>query len=231
VNESVNESATQPRELSFRPAQIPFLKWNSTDDVIAFHDSMPSDRRDVIQSFADAISLTLKSRGEADIVFICTHNSRRSHLGQVWMQALTTYAGWPKTQIRCFSGGTEATACNPRTIASLKRAGFEVASDTSGDAANPVYTVHGHHTELTSTSVCFSKQIAAPGNPTSDFIAVLCCDSASQKCPVVAGAGYRLPVLYEDPKSSDDSPKEAETYDARSRQIAREMWLVVSLVR
>ena len=41
------------------------------------------------------------------MIFICTHNSRRSHLTQIWCQTMAFHFGIKN--VSCYSGGTEAT--------------------------------------------------------------------------------------------------------------------------
>ncbi len=147
--------------------------------------------------------------------YICTHNSRRSHLGQVWAAALGTAFGF---DVQTFSGGTEATACNPRTIAALERAGFEVAHG-SGD--NPHYLVH--FSKAHAPVECFSKVFDAPSNPTQDFAAILTCSSADAACPILPGAALRVATPYDDPKIADGTPAEDETYDDRVLEIGSEV--------
>lgn len=72
-----------------------------------------------------------------ELTFICTHNSRRSHMGQIWAQAAAWHFGL--NDVRTFSGVTEATAFNPRAVRALRELG--VAIDVSQEADNPVYTV------------------------------------------------------------------------------------------
>ena len=68
-------------------------------------------------------------------------------------------------------------------------------------------------------------------NPQKDFAALFSCEDAAEKCPVVEGAGLRLPIPYADPRVSDNTSGETATYDERSRQIAREMFYLMSRVR
>lgn len=163
----------------------------------------------------------------ARLVFICTHNSRRSHMAQIWAANAASYDH--VSGVECFSGGTEATAFNPRAIATLERAGFEIqtASGKANDR-NPRYRVQG--AEDAPPLVCFSKKFDAPANPKSDFCAVFTCAEADKSCPTIAGATLRVAIPFDDPKAADGSPQEAAVYDERCAQIAREMLYVFSQV-
>ncbi len=159
-----------------------------------------------------------------ELTFICTHNSRRSHLAQLWAQTAACYYG--ATNVTTYSGGTEVAACNIRTVKALRRAGFSIVQSTTG--TNPVYLAQFSDTRL--PVKMFSKVFTDAANPRKDFAALFSCDQAADKCPVVEGAAFRLPVPYTDPKASDNTPAEAQTYDERSQQIAREMFYLFAQV-
>jgi arsenate reductase len=189
-------------------------------------DRIPGDRRRVLDQFADRIVMAIQRDGSSKLNFICTHNSRRSHLSQVWAQ--TAACKYGIDEIETYSGGTEATACNARTIAALRRAGFETVKLTDG--SNPHYRIR--YGEQVAPLDAFSKVYSdtAVGNPDQGFIAAMCCSQADRECPVVAGATARIPLHYEDPKVADNTPGEAAKYDERCRQIAIEMLYVMQRV-
>lgn len=157
--------------------------------------------------------------------FICTHNSRRSHLAQVWAQVMAHHFDTPG--VVCYSGGTEATAVAPLALEALRHAGCEVAALTSG--ANPVQAVkYGPNLHPV---VAFSKVYDHPFNPQSHFAALMTCAEADNGCPFVAGAEARFPLHYDDPKAYDGTPEAAEKYRERSLQIAAEMYFVFGASR
>ena len=147
--------------------------------------------------------------------FICTHNSRRSQLSQVWANVFADFYGY---NVNCFSGGTEITACNERTIASFERMGFTLLNP---GGENPHYELSYH--ENKTPIVLFSKIYNDFPNHKNNFAAVMTCSHADKNCPFIPGSDKRIALPYEDPKAADDTPKEAETYDERSLQIAAEM--------
>jgi arsenate reductase (thioredoxin) len=189
-------------------------------------DQIPVERQVVLKKTALYIRTQVQAKEVTQLTFICTHNSRRSHLSQIWAQTAAAYYDLPA--VKTFSGGTEVTACNERTVAALKRAGFDINNSTP-DQKNPVYLVrYGPNAEPLRA---FSKVYSSEGNPTSNFVALMTCDTADKNCPLVKGSVLRVAVPYVDPKVSDGSEKEVATYDERSRQIAREMFFLMSQAR
>ncbi|MGB1119620.1 MAG: protein-tyrosine-phosphatase [Chitinophagales bacterium] len=184
-------------------------------------ENLNDHRQHQLQPLIDYLVHKLSTKQMASILFVCTHNSRRSQFSQTWAQLSANHFNLP---IQCFSGGTEVTACNPRTIDSLNRSGLDIDCKESGDD-NPHYLVtcrdSTHPIEL------YSKRLDDPKNPVEHFAAVMTCDHADQNCPTILGADRRIPIRYEDPKAFDDSPQEAVMYDTRSRQIATEMHYIM----
>ena len=173
----------------------------------------------------DSASLIASSRADSDelgLNFICTHNSRRSHLSQIWAQVAAYAHGL--SGFAFLSGGTEATACNPRIVASLRRAGFSIVDPHVGKS-NPRYLLQ--FAEDAAPIELFSKTFDDPFNGSSPFVAMMCCDHADQNCPVIHGSVGRVSLHYRDPKESDDSPEEAATYDERRDEIGAEMFALM----
>ena len=184
--------------------------------------NIPQERKVVLQPLIDYIQNKAAAAGEVVLNFICTHNSRRSQLSQIWAQTAADLNGIPA---RCYSGGVEVTAFNERAVASLKRSGFRVSSRGVG---NPVYTVL--YVDNGRPIRAFSKLFDDPENGAEHFAAVMTCSHADENCPHIPGAEKRIAVRYEDPKEFDDTPVEAEKYDERSLQIAAEMFYVFSKI-
>lgn len=218
------KKSNEEPEAAARVALFPALQ-QSVDQLTAAFDAIPGERRKQLKKLALFVE-TKKSSGEtADIIFICTHNSRRSHLSQLWAATAAAYYG--VTGVKTFSGGTEATAFNPRAVAAVKRAGFQVEVP-GGESKNPHYEVR--FSDQAATQKCFSKKYDDPANPASGFAAVMTCSQADKNCPTVEGAALRVALPFVDPKESDGTPEETATYDARSRQIGTEMFYLFSLV-
>ncbi len=177
--------------------------------------------RRVADSVADSVGeldADLEVPEELPIIFICTHNSRRSHMGQIWAQLAADRFGVPG--VRTYSGGSEVTAFHPHAISALRRAGLAIEA-IDVDAPNPRYAVErpGHAEPMT----CFSKTFGDAMRSQSNFVAVMTCSSADDACPIVPGASQRVALPYLDPKASDGTEREAAAYDERCAQIAREL--------
>lgn len=181
---------------------------------------LDADRKEALEPLINY----LRKRSKARLNFICTHNSRRSQLAQVWAQVAADYYHY---SLAAYSGGVEVTACNERTVAALERAGFNVLSSDGNN--NPIYKL-SYSEEVAAISL-FSKLFDDSINPSSDFAAIMTCSHAEEHCPFVAGADHRIALTYEDPKAFDDSPEEAQAYDRRCAQIAREMFYVFKAVQ
>lgn len=193
------------------------------EELISDFDSIPSARKEKLKEVADYIKKKLKNSETAKMNFICTHNSRRSHLAQIWTATAAHYYGIEN--IETYSGGTEATAFNPRAVASIKRAGF-VVENPGGD--NPKYKIS--FSGDAEPMICFSKKFDNPSNPDKNFAAIMTCSDADANCPFVPGAEFRKPITYRDPKESDGTEVESETYDARCMQIATEMFYMIDRI-
>lgn len=204
---------------------------NYIESTVSEMGSIPEERKVQLQKIARFVQTQKDSNKAANLTFICTHNSRRSHLSQIWAATAAAYYGIEEG-IHTFSGGTEATAFNPRAVAAIERAGFKVENPGgldpfSGD--NPRYQVT--YAENGKVLECFSKKYDDPFNANENFAAILTCSEADESCPYIPGADLRVPIPYVDPKESDGTAEEAATYDARCKQIATEMFYLMSQVK
>ncbi|MBX3748388.1 MAG: protein-tyrosine-phosphatase [Verrucomicrobiae bacterium] len=188
-------------------------------------DQVPPERRAVLDEVASDMLARLRAGHLADLTFICTHNSRRSHLSEIWAATAAYHHGLQR--VRAFSGGTEVTACNCRTVTAMRRAGFEITDATSGD--NPLYLVR--YAADRPPVRAYSKLYHADANPREGFIALMTCSSADLSCPAVAGSVARHAMHYADPRLCDDLPTETQAYDERCREIAREIFYLMHTVR
>lgn len=188
-------------------------------------NSIALERQNVLQPLVNFIQTRIENNATVRLNFICTHNSRRSHLSQVWAQTLAHY--YKINATFCYSGGTEATALFPVAAQTLEHTGFEIEIIANGN--NPIYAIK--YSDNEHPILGFSKKFDSNFNPNSDFAAILTCSSADKECPYIANAAARIPITYEDPKAFDSTPQQAEKYQERSLQIATELKFVFSQIK
>lgn len=193
-----------------------FEKINET--IASLNDTnISEDRKKILQQLIDYIQNKINDNKPINLNFICTHNSRRSHLSQIWAQTLANYYNIPKTH--CYSGGTEATALFPVVAKTLTGMGFTI--EIINPSENPIYAIKFSHDSM--PIIGFSKTFDHQFNPKNNFAAIMTCSSADEGCPFIAGAESRIALTFEDPKLFDNTPLQLEKYHERSLQIASEL--------
>ena len=188
-------------------------------------ETIPNERKQTLQPFIDFVQSKVNDDEKIRINFICTHNSRRSHLSQVWAQTLAYH--FNIRNVSCYSGGTEATALFPMVAKTLVNSGFKVRKLSEGN--NPIYSIKYAANEH--PIIGFSKKLDNEFNPQSKFAAIMTCSQADGGCPFIAGAEKRIPITFEDPKAFDGTPQQAVKYNERSLQIATELFYVFSQIK
>jgi arsenate reductase len=187
--------------------------------------TISDERKAILKPLSEFIQEKISNRQEIRINFICTHNSRRSHLSQVWAQTLAYH--FNIKNIFCYSGGTESTALFPMVAETLQNSGFQIKIISKNE--NPIYSIK--YSENEHPIIGFSKQLDDDFNPKSEFAAIMTCSQADGGCPFIAGAEKRIPITFEDPKVFDNTPQQAEKYLERSTQIATELFYVFSQIK
>ncbi len=187
--------------------------------------SVSKERKDVLQPLIAYIQTKIASHQPIRLNFICTHNSRRSHLSQIWAQTMAFHFGIKN--VFCYSGGTEATAMFPKVGEILTKQGFQIQQLSNN--TNPVYAVK--YDENEAAIICFSKTFDDAFNPNSEFAAIMTCSSADEACPFISGAEKRFPIRYDDPKAFDGTNVMDAKYTERSLEIASEMSYVFSNIK
>jgi arsenate reductase len=188
-------------------------------------NAITKERQLLLEKIAAYLIEKQKQDKPINLVYICTHNSRRSHFGQIWSHVAANY--FNVKNVNTFSGGTEATAFNINAINAIKRIGFDVKPINIqknstyhilfGDNENPI--------------VCFSKVYDDPKNPQKEFAAIMTCGDAEENCPFIPGAELRISTTYNDPKEFDNTSLQDSKYDERCKQIAVETFYVFSLLK
>jgi arsenate reductase len=173
------------------------------------------ERKEILHKISAYIRF--KEEEPIALLFVCTHNSRRSMFGQVWAKVAAHYYGFEN--VETYSGGTEVTALNQNVVTALHHVGFDVKVE--GNPINP--TISLIFDRLENAVIGFSKTYDDKENPSVNLGAIMTCGHADENCPFIPGAELRIPLTYKDPKISDGTAQEIETYAKRSEEIAREM--------
>ena len=195
------------------------------DKLVKDFNSIPDERKQLLNKIANYIISNQLNSLNSDLIYICTHNSRRSHFGQIWAAVASQYYNIDK--INTFSGGTEATAFNVNAINALKRIGFII--NPLNEELNTKHEVIFSNNKKAIT--CFSKIYNDGNNPQKDFAAIMTCGDAEENCPFIPGVKLRIGTTYDDPKAFDNTPLQDSKYDERCRQIALETLYVFYKVR
>ncbi len=197
---------------------------NLCDQLSQQFESISSDRKVLLEKISSYIQQKKDAKSPIQLIYVCTHNSRRSHFGQIWAAVAAEYFG--VNEVSTFSGGTEATAFNPNAIQALRGLGFEITEmDTT---LNPKYEVDFGGSKL---NICFSKVYDDVSNPLSNFAAIMTCGDAEENCPFIPGVELRIGTTYDDPKSFDGTDFQDEKYIERALQIGLETLYVFSKIK
>jgi protein-tyrosine phosphatase/arsenate reductase len=195
------------------------------DDLMEQFDQIPAERKTILERITAYIQKEKLEKSSVSLVYVCTHNSRRSHFGQIWSKVAATYFGIDG--IHTYSAGTESTAFHPNAIQSLLSLGF-VIEKTNEKSRNPLYQVWYSDAEYVK---CFSKTIDEVQTESDGFAAIMTCSNAEENCPFIPGAQLRISTTYEDPKKFDGTELESKKYIERSLQIALECLYVYAQLK
>ncbi len=150
----------------------------------------------------------LTNKKKLNLVFICTHNSRRSQFSEIWGNILSTYH---KKNINVLSAGMIKTEVYFQVIESLKRIGFKITHNK-----NSYLLQH-----LNINMNLYSKILS--DIKINNFISIMTCSEAEASCPIDLRSKSNLKLLYEDPKIYDNTKNEQKKYDSTCLKIAYEL--------
>ena len=155
-------------------------------------------------------------RGEINscnkIVFICTHNSRRSQLCEVWGSILSKRFN---LDLSFFSAGTEKTEVCGEAIKSLERAGMD-------------FTIVGNNILIQNKIELHSKTLDEIKE--DEFISLITCSDAEKNCPIDPRSKKNIKLFYDDPKKYDGTKEESDEYDKTCKLIASELNRIFKLL-
>jgi len=198
-----------------------FFVEDTIKKLITEFDRISAERRHLLENLATFC----KSERNALLIFICTHNSRRSHIAQIWAQTASSY--FNIENVIAYSGGTEATEFNHRAVNAMRKLGFGIEQKTTGE--NPHYIIR--YSDTYPSFEVFSKRYDDVENSTTGFAAIMTCAHADNNCPVVAGASVRISLPFDDPKDYDGTNLESIKYHERAHEIGREMLYAFSQIK
>jgi hypothetical protein len=187
-------------------------------ELLAEPDSIHPLRQANVRNVALYVAGDILAGGSASIMFLCTHNSRRSQMAQAWGLAAAARFDVPVT---CYSGGTGPTRVHSSAMAGLSALGFDVLP--AGEGRFSVAFSHAGRTEL------WSKRYQDAAKE-RQFIAIANCSQADEGCPTIPSARTRLAMLYDDPRVADGHPDEVQVYTACASTIGRELMALFALV-
>ena len=183
-----------------------------------------SSRIERLNSIAESLSSVYRQDDSLNLNFICTHNSRRSQLAQVWMHYFSQLF---HLNIHSYSSGTEVSEVHPNTLSALEESGFEVEKSWETNN-NPRYKLN--FSETKGSILLFSNSIDDQSLP-KKFVAITTCSQADENCPFIPQARMRFSLTYEDPGKYDGSDREIEAYKQANKKIATELFYLISKLK
>jgi protein-tyrosine phosphatase/arsenate reductase len=107
-------------------------------EIEAQDQEIDPERLKEMDDLVNYVLSDLSNGHKSYVLFICTHNSRRSHIAHLTLVTMLDYFGL--NDVVCYSGGLEATRFHPHAIDALERAGFRIKV-VQQSSENPVYSV------------------------------------------------------------------------------------------
>lgn len=196
----------------------------NTTRLVSDFDLITQERKEKLEEIGDFLVKNQSDSTLFSALFVCTHNSRRSHIADVWFKFGLVYYGI--RHFESYSGGVEATAFHPHAIAALERAGFTAAYNKKVKNA-AVSITPGNFPVWHLKSKVYTHEV----NPKSAFAAIMVCSDADKSCPVIKGASGRFSLPYDDPRYFDNTPSQDLKYDETVSQIGREMLYLTHYIK
>jgi arsenate reductase (thioredoxin) len=186
---------------------------------------LDKNRRQLLTSIAQFIAEEIKANKKVNLNYICTHNSRRSQLAQVWSSYACNY--FKLSEVNSFSGGTAITAFYRNTVKTLQEVGFNFQI-VEFSHQNPVYAIN--YKNCIDPIIGYSKLYDDEYNK-KPFIAIITCSNAEENCPFIPDTIERFHLPFNDPKSFDNSLNQAEKYMETNKQIAGEIHFIFEKIK
>ena len=193
---------------------------NYCDKTVNSFNLISNDRKKILDDISSKINGHVQNDKELNLLFVCTHNSRRSQFAQVWAHLAINYFGL--LNLNSFSCGSEQTMIHENTITALESFGFRVQNEKNNKIN--FYFSENSYVE------CFSKTFLHNSLPDNQIISLMTCDDADKNCPLITGSLSRISLPYSDPKIYDDSSECILEYQKTSNHIAQEIFYIFSKV-
>lgn len=190
--------------------------------------SISIERKQKLEELAKSVEHSYKKTRKSNLVFVCTHNSRRSHFGQLMATIMAVHFG---LDITSYSAGTETTRFHPNAIAAILSVGFNLVPQTNSSKSSNTVFVLSYSTDEKQSIKCFSKTIFDESLPKDKFIAIMVCSDANENCPFIPGADIRFSLAYEDPKIYDNDDDAVNHYKESLFQIGTELAFCFSKIK
>ena len=184
-----------------------------------------ANRAQLLKSIALFVVNELEFNRKVNLNYICTHNSRRSQLAQVWSSYAANY--FKLSEVKSFSGGTEATSFFRNTVKTLQDVGFTFQI-VEFSQQNPVYAIN--YKNGINPIVGFSKLYDDAHNQ-KPFIAITTCSNADDNCPFIHDSIQRFHLPFNDPKAFDNTSIQSEKYLEANKQIAGEIHYIFKTIK
>ena len=185
---------------------------------------LEKNRKDKLVKLAQVIKRNHEQQNIVKIIFICTHNSRRSQFSQVWAYVSSLY--FKLDFIEFCSGGIEVDSVNLNVINSLINSGLKIEKTHNNKV---IYLLKSFKKDKGIN--LYSKVYDSKLNPSKHFIAIMTCSDADQMCPVIKGADKKISLPYSDPRVADNTGLEKEVYNQTCSIIAKEMFYLMKQVK
>ncbi|MEZ4979233.1 MAG: protein-tyrosine-phosphatase [Chitinophagales bacterium] len=185
-------------------------------------ENISEERKKVLDELVKAIQKSIDTFQRVHLNFICTHNSRRSIMAQIWAHTAASHYGIVSEM---FSSGMEPTMIYPGTKKALETLGFLIFK-LENTRDNYLVKFHNYN----SSFMVHSKRLDHLTLP-NRYIAVMTCSDADKNCPLTFRATAKVSLPYEDPKIYDNTEEEDSRYLERAYQIGEEMFYVFSKVK
>ena len=160
-------------------------------------------QKDRLELIANELNKKIKETNV--LVFLCTHNSRRSQICEVWGSIFSLIY---KKEILINSAGTIKTSVHKEIFNVLKKCGVSVNENEEIAFKNLLI-------KLKSKTL---DQIDA-----KKFIAIMTCSDAEKSCPIDSRSVKNINMFFKDPKVYDNTKYMEEEYLKTNSNIAEEL--------